>query len=177
VHSNFIPVRIRKLIEYAVVQINERVQQSLGGVEFERQASFRKIDLHARGIGFQTLPDISRRILNEIFQESLVRISVQAALRIEQAQSGCRNHSLFPWPASMSLSGLKVGDGVDAIAERTFRQSRQLPGVAISKWNGHAIRSEILQTAKGIGCKTRLGLLTVRDDGRSGCFQAANSIA
>jgi hypothetical protein len=49
-----------------------------------------------------------------------VRISVQAALPIEQAQSGRRNHSLFQWPASMSLSGLKVGDGVDAMAERTL---------------------------------------------------------
>src|SRR5579864_8262128 len=87
VYSNLLPLRIRKLIEYAVVQINERIQQSPGGIEFERQTSFCKIDLHARGVGFQTLADISRCILNEIFQESLARISVQAALRIEQAQS------------------------------------------------------------------------------------------
>ena len=71
----------------------------------------------------------------------------------------------------------KVSHSMDAIVEGTSSQSRQLPGVTISKRNGNAIRSEILQTAKRISCETRLGLFAVRYDGRSRCFQAADRIA
>src|SRR5580692_1055165 len=176
VHSNFLPLSIRKLIEHAVVQLNECIQQSAGGIELECQAPFRKVDLHAHGVGFQTLTNVPRCILNKVFQERLARIPVQYTLRIEQAQRRCRNHSLFHRPVSVSLSGLKVGHSIDAIAEGASRQSRQLPGVTVRKRNGDAIRGEILQAHKWVSSKTRLGLLTVRYDGRSGSFQAADLV-
>src|ERR1035438_978885 len=87
VHANLLPFSIGKPIEHAVVQLNECIQQSAGRIKLECQASFGEIDLHARGVGIQTVANIVRRSLNKIFQEHLARISAQSVLRIEQARS------------------------------------------------------------------------------------------
>src|SRR5580692_3764980 len=177
VHSDLLTLNIRKPVEHAVVQLYECFQQSARGVELECQASFREIDLHTRCAGFQTLTNISRCILNQIFKKCFARISVQATPGIEEAQRRRRNHSLFHWTVSVSLSGLEVGRSMDAITEGASCQSRQLPGVTISKRNTDAIRGEILQAAQRIGCETRFGLFPIRDDGRSSCFQTADCVA
>ena len=124
VYSNLRPLSIRKLIENAVVQFNECVQQSAGGIESERQASFGEIDLHAGCAGQQAFTDVPFRFVNQVLKERLVRIFGHTVLRIEQTQGRGGDHCLFHRPVCVSLGGLKISCGVDAIAERTFRESR-----------------------------------------------------
>jgi hypothetical protein len=80
------PFGRREVVEHAVVQRDELLEEPAGRIQLEGQPPFGKVDLHAVGAAIETLPDVVHRFAHQIREKGVARVSGNARLRVEQAQ-------------------------------------------------------------------------------------------
>jgi hypothetical protein len=69
----------RKAVQYGVVQVDERPQQSGRGVKLQRKARFGEVNLDANGLRIETLTNVAFRFIKQMVQELFARIVFPAA--------------------------------------------------------------------------------------------------
>jgi hypothetical protein len=84
-HADTLALLRREAIEHPVVQRDEVIQQASGWVEFEGEASFREIDLHAIGALLEAAADIGCGFAHQVREERLARVPRNFQDRIKQA--------------------------------------------------------------------------------------------
>jgi len=144
--------------------------------EFEGEAAFREIDLYAIGALFEAAADIGHGFAHQVRKKSLARVPRNFGGWVEQAQSRCRNHRLLHRQACQSPGRGQISRSVCAVVELTRREARQLPGVAIFKWNDHAVGRHVPNAFKRIGCKARLGLLSFGNHRRTSLLEKPDGV-
>ena len=122
-------------------------------------------------------PDVLLTGVHEVVQERFALVALHAVLRVEQAQRGGGDHGLLDRHVRVALRGLQVAVGVPAEPERSRREPRQLPGVAVGERDHRAVRGQVVQPFERIGHEARLGLLAVRDHGRARRLEPLDRVA
>src|SRR6185312_11510871 len=159
-----------------IVQIDELPQQPAGRVELHGEPAFGEIDLDVGGSLLEAAADIRFGLADEVGEELLLRIAVDAALGIEEAHRRGRDHGLLHGFLGVGLGGGEIGCGSGTVAERPSNEARQLPHMTVREGDLHAVRRQVVGTMNGIGREAGLGLLAVRDYRRSGRLEAMDRI-
>jgi len=97
----------REPVEHLVIQADEALEQRSRGIELQREARFREIDLHAVGAQLQTFADVGGRLLDQIQQERLARIAGDVSGGIKQTEGRGRDHRLFSGNAVSCLAAAR----------------------------------------------------------------------
>ena len=139
-NANSLPFFGGEVRKDAVVQVHKLLQQSLGGIQFDRQSPFGEVDLHAVGAVVKTAADVGNGLVNQIVQELLLGVTFDPICWIKQGNRRGGDDCLFEGFRSELLSPGKVGPCVFTVAERAFSQMGQLAGMAIFKQDHNAIR-------------------------------------
>ncbi len=163
-------------LEDPVVQVDERVEQALGGVELDAEAPLGEVELDRRP-GGEAASDVRRRLADEVVDERLPGIAGDPGPRVEQRDGRRRDDGLLERGLRVLHRALEVFRRVGRVAERARGQDRKLASVAVREGNRHAARGEVREPVDRVGREARLSLLAVGDDGRPGLLEAADRVA
>src|SRR5213082_1285370 len=162
--------------QHAVVQVHERLEHPLRGIELDREPALGEVDLDDVRARRQAAPDVRLRLAHEVLEERVARVSADAVLGIEQAQGRGRNHRLLDGHAGMSPRGHEIRIGVGLVAERPGGQAGEPPRVSVGERDGHAVGREAREPVNRVGGEAGLGLLPVADHRGLGRFEAFDGV-
>lgn len=164
VYADALPFVGCELGEYLVVEVDERAQQLLGRVELDREPALGEVDLHVVRTTVQGAADVGGRLANEVGEECLFGVVVQAVLGVEQAQRGRGDHGLLDRDVRVAQRRGQVAIGVVGVAEGAGGEPGQLSGVTVCERDHRPVRRERRQPGDGVGREAGLGLFAVGDD-------------
>src|SRR5712692_5009037 len=167
----------REALQHLVVQLHEHREQALRGIELHGEPALGEIELHDVGALREATTDVPLRLAHQILEKRFARISLDAVLRIEQAQRRGCNHRLLDRHVRVRSCAREICIGVRLIAERPGGQPGELPRVAVGEGDGDAIRREIREPVDRVRGEAGFRLLPVGDDGGLGCLETLDGIA
>src|SRR5450631_2237044 len=116
-----------KALDEQAVQVDETLQKPPCRVELHRKTPFREINLDDMRTLLQTAANFAFLLVEEVIEIILPRVTIDAALRIQQTQGGRRNDGLLDRHQGVSLRSLQVHVGRRAVAERPAGQAGKVP--------------------------------------------------
>jgi hypothetical protein len=119
-----LPLLRREALEDTVVELDEAAEELSGGIELEREPRFGEVDLDLVRAALEAASDVCLGLAEQIVDERLPRIALDPVLRVEKAERGGRDDSLFEGPGRGALTLLEVCLRIGPVAERPARQLR-----------------------------------------------------
>src|SRR5271156_7137668 len=175
-HANLVALGRSEAVQDLVVQIDEAAEETARRVELEREPALGEINLDIGCAGFESSTDIGFGFVDEISEEGFPRVAGYLRCRIQEAQSGSGDDGLLNGALCIAAGRREIAIGVNAVAERSGRQSGQLALVTVGERDHDSIGCEIFESSERVSCETGLSLLAICQDWRTGLFKAADGV-
>ena len=165
VHPDALPIFGGEARQRQIVQTNETIQEIAGWIEFNRQSSFREIDLHFVRALLEASANLHFVFAQQIVDEFLARVTWNVFRRIHEAERGRGNDGLLQGPVRVTLGNIEVAIRINSVAKWPGSQARHPPHVTRGERNLETVRRGVVQTMHTVGPKVMiLALLAVGDD-------------
>jgi hypothetical protein len=117
------PIFQRELAQHLVVEVDERSQELVGGIQLDRQPGLGEVDLDVVCSLVQASAVVSRRFAYEVGEERLPGIALDAILGVEKAQRRGRDHRLLDGNIGVTQRRLEVAVGMGPVAKGAGRET------------------------------------------------------
>ena len=115
-------------------------------------------------------------LVDEVREELVARVAVDAVGRVEQAQCRRCDDRLLDRQRRELPRGAQQVDGVRGVAKRPAAQHGQLAGVPVGERHDRAARRQVGYARHRVGQEARLVLLAVGDHRRAGGLEPADRV-
>ena len=160
-----------------VVQVDEAVQESPGGVDLDRQPPFREVDLHLVRALPQAVADLGLVLAQQVVDELLAGVAGDLVGRVHEAQGRGRDDRLLHRHVGVAQRHVQVAVRVPLVTERAARQPRHPADVAGRERDLEAVRGRVRQPVDAVGPEVVvLPLLAVGDHRRAGGLEPLDGV-
>ena len=176
VHADPGTLVVGEALEDAVVERHEVPEKPARRIELAREPALGEVDLDLVGAGVERRADVLLTLADEVVQERVPGVALDPVLRVQEAEGRRGDDGLLDRHVRALLRLLQVARRVGPEPERSRREGRQLPRVAVRERDHDAVGREVRHAVERIGHEARLGLLAVRDHGRARLLEALDRI-
>src|ERR1700704_2097107 len=164
--------------ERKVVQIDETGKEASRRVNLDGKTALGEVDLYFLRTLLQAPVDFRHVFAQQILDEHLPWVPWNTFFWIHQAQGRRGNDRLFQRHPGVPQSLVEITIGVVTVREGARQQARHPPHVSSSERNAESVGCRVGQSLDAVGPEVmKLPLLTVGDQGRSGCLELLDGLA